>query len=75
MSLSKAQQKMVDRLLSGNYVIGYLRNWYNVSNGQRVFTGSKAPEATINALINMGIVVENGTQNTTDYSITIKAEV
>jgi hypothetical protein len=72
MKLSKAQKKMIDRLQSGNYTIGYMRNWYKVSNGQKIFTGSKAPESTINALINMGILVENGTQNPTDYSVTVR---
>lgn len=72
--LSKAQQRMIDRLASGKYIIGYMRNWYVTHNGEARFFGSKANDATIEVLLNAGILIEKGIINKTDYSIELTAK-
>lgn len=67
MNLSKAQQKMIDRLKSGDDKIGYGRLWYAKHNNQWIFFGSKAHDATIEALIKKGVLIERGDK--ADYSV------
>lgn len=68
MNLSPAQNKMIARLKDGHR-IGYGRLWYRfVNNDWRCF-GGKANDATIDALIARGVLVEIGLQTDVNYDV------
>lgn len=72
MKLSKAQQKMVDRIQRGASFIGYGRNWYFIHDGRDGYVG-KANDNTIDALLRMGIVEEVDTPKDVTYRVILKA--
>lgn len=67
MKPSKAQQKMIDRLKSGDDKIGYGRLWYSRLGDQWLHFGGKANDATIEALLKRGVLIEQGSK--ADYSV------